>query len=42
VKTFGGWPGVKKGSKDATSLQEKHQGLVIILQYSIVTSDKNI
>ena len=26
AKTFGGWPGVKKGSKEATSLQEKHQG----------------
>ncbi len=32
VKTFGGWPGVKKGSKEATSLQEKHQGKTDILQ----------
>ena len=30
--TFGGWPGVKKGSKEATSLQEKHQGQTDILQ----------
>ena len=27
-----GWPGVKKGSKEATSLQEKHQGQTDILQ----------
>ena len=26
AKTFGGWPGIKKGRKEATSLQEKHQG----------------
>ena len=32
AKTFGGWPGVKKGSKEATSLQEKHQGQTDILQ----------
>ena len=31
-RTFGGWPGVKKGSKEATSLQEKHQGHTDILQ----------
>uniref|UniRef100_A0A673Y4S3 Upstream stimulatory factor 1 n=1 Tax=Salmo trutta TaxID=8032 RepID=A0A673Y4S3_SALTR len=30
--TFGGWPCVKKGSKEATSLQEKHQGQTDILQ----------
>ena len=32
ANTFGGWPGVKKGSKEATSLQEKHQGQTGILQ----------
>ena len=32
AKTFGGWPGVKKGSKEATSLQEKHQGQTDTLQ----------
>ena len=32
AKTFGGWPGVKKGSKEPTSLQEKHQGQTDILQ----------
>ena len=32
AKTFGIWPGVKKGSKEATSLQEKHQGQTDILQ----------
>ena len=32
AKTFGGWPGGKKGSKDATSLQEKYQGQTDILQ----------
>ena len=32
AKTFGGWPGVKKGSKKATSLQEKHQGQTDILK----------
>ena len=32
AKTFGGWPGVKKGSNEATSLQEKHQGQTNILQ----------
>jgi hypothetical protein len=32
AKTFGGWPGVKKGSKEATSFQEKHQGQTDILQ----------
>ena len=32
AKTFGGWPGVKKGSKEATSLQEKHQRQTDILQ----------
>ena len=32
AKTFGGWPGVKKGSKEATSLQKKHQGQTDILQ----------
>ena len=32
AKTFGGWPGVKKGSKEATSLQENHQGQTDILQ----------
>ena len=32
AKTFGGWPGVKKGSKEATSLQQKHQGQTDILQ----------
>jgi hypothetical protein len=44
TKTFGGWSGVKKGNKEATSLQEKHQGQTdrLILQYSIVKSDKNI
>ena len=31
-KTFGQRPGVKKGSKEATSLQEKHQGQTEILQ----------
>lgn len=32
AKTFGGWPGVKKGSKEATSPQEKHHGQTDILQ----------
>ena len=32
AKTFRGWPGVKKGNKEATSLQEKHQGQTDILQ----------
>ena len=32
AKTFGGCPGVKKGSKEATSLQDKHQGQTDILQ----------
>ncbi len=32
AKTFGQRPGVKKGSKEATSLQEKHQGQTEILQ----------
>ncbi|ROL50449.1 hypothetical protein DPX16_21016 [Anabarilius grahami] len=32
AKTFGQWPGVKKGSKEATSLQENHQGKTEILQ----------
>ena len=32
AKTFGGWPGVKKGRKEATSPQEKHQGQTDILQ----------
>uniref|UniRef100_A0A8C7VEA5 Choline transporter-like protein n=1 Tax=Oncorhynchus mykiss TaxID=8022 RepID=A0A8C7VEA5_ONCMY len=32
AKTFGGWPGVKKGSKEATSLQEEHQRQTDILQ----------
>ena len=32
AKPFGGWPGVKKGSKEATALQEKHQGQTDILQ----------
>ena len=32
MKTFRGWPGVRKGSKEATSLQEKHQGPTDILQ----------
>jgi hypothetical protein len=32
AKNLGGWPGVKKGSKEATSLQEKHQGQTDILQ----------
>ncbi|XP_058624165.1 activin receptor type-1B-like, partial [Onychostoma macrolepis] len=31
-RTFGGWLGVKKGSKEATFLQEKHQGQIDILQ----------
>ena len=31
-KTFGGWPGVRMGSKEATSLQEKYQGQTDILQ----------
>ena len=30
-KTFGGWPGVKKDSKETTSLQENHQGQTDIL-----------
>ena len=32
VKTFGGWPGVKKGIKKASFFQEKHQGQTDILQ----------
>ena len=32
AKTFGQRPGVKKGSKEATSLQEKHQGKTEIQQ----------
>ena len=32
AKTFGGWPGVMKCSKEATSLQEKRQGQTDILQ----------
>ena len=32
TKTFGGWPGVKKGSKETTFLQEQHQGQTEILQ----------
>ena len=32
AKTFEAWLGVKKGSKEATSLQEKHQRQVDILQ----------
>ena len=32
AKTFGQRPGVKKGSKEATSLQEKRQGQTEILQ----------
>ncbi len=32
AKTFGGWPGVKKASKEATYHQEKHQGKIDILQ----------
>ena len=32
VMTFERWPGVKKSSKEATSLQEKHQGQTDILQ----------
>ena len=32
VRAFGGWPVVKKGSKEATSLQEKHQGQTDIQQ----------
>ncbi|KAK1794954.1 hypothetical protein P4O66_010149 [Electrophorus voltai] len=32
AKAFGGWLGVKNGSKEATSLQEKHQGQTDILQ----------
>ena len=32
AKTFGGGPGGKKGSKEATSLQEKHQVQTDILQ----------
>lgn len=31
VKTFGGWPGMQKGCREATSLQEKHQGRTDIL-----------
>ncbi|TWW57556.1 hypothetical protein D4764_07G0002750 [Takifugu flavidus] len=31
-KTFGGRPGVKEGSKEATSLQQKHQGQTDIQQ----------
>ena len=31
-KRLGGWPGVKKGSKEVTSLQEKHQGQTNILE----------
>ncbi|KAG2468093.1 UTRO protein, partial [Polypterus senegalus] len=34
VKTFGGLPGVKKCTKESTSLQEKHQGQMDILQKS--------
>ena len=29
---LGGWPSIKKGSKEATSLEEKHQGQTDILQ----------
>ena len=29
AKTYGGWPGVKKGSKEATSLQRKTAGRLI-------------
>ncbi|ROL53470.1 hypothetical protein DPX16_20009 [Anabarilius grahami] len=36
AKTFGRWPGVKKGSKEATSLQKKHQGQIDLLQKCIV------
>ena len=32
AKTFVGWPGVKEDSKEANSLQEKHQGQTDILQ----------
>jgi hypothetical protein len=32
AKTFGGWSGVKKGSKEATSLHQKHRGQTDILQ----------
>ena len=31
-RRLGGWPGAKKGSKEATSLQEIHQGQTNILQ----------
>ncbi|CAB1459446.1 unnamed protein product [Pleuronectes platessa] len=39
AKTFGGWPGVKKGSKEATSLQEKHQGQTDILPKGFTGKD---
>ncbi|KAG2470479.1 UBP8 hydrolase, partial [Polypterus senegalus] len=38
AKTIAGWPGVKKGSKEAISLQEKHQGQTDILQKDYVMS----
>uniref|UniRef100_A0A4W5MYG4 Si:ch211-80h18.1 n=1 Tax=Hucho hucho TaxID=62062 RepID=A0A4W5MYG4_9TELE len=38
-KTFGGWPGVKKGSKEATSLREEHQALIFCKRYRDWTAE---
>ena len=40
VKTFGRWPGVKKGSKEATSLQKNiRDRLIFCRKYSEWTAE---